>query len=523
MALPVSTRLLLLAAASAAPPNIVVLLTDDQDALLGSLDAMPKLRELVQEQGMTFPRGYANTPVCCPSRSSLLTGRYTHNHGALNNSLSGNCSSPAWQQTHEKDALAVHMQRAGYRSLYAGKYLNEYGSEAAGGVGHVPPGWTEWFGLVGNSRYYNYTVSDNGVGVRHGDVYEEDYFTDVLRRRAVRFVKEGAGDPRPMLLWVGTPAAHEDFTAAPQYVRSTKGEAPRTPSWNAAGRGDKHRLLRETPAMTAEQVAQSDEIWRRRGDTLRSVDDLVEAVVQALKDAGRLEETFLFFTGDNGFHLGQFGMGFDKRQLYEVDVRVPYLVRGPGVARNSSALAMVSHVDLAPTILDLATGAVPDGWDGRSYKEVLLGATEASPRREILIQYFGEGQETQLCGAGSAEYMGDRAWASQDLVPATCDQWDNTYSCLRSHDEGQGEDSAFCEFTCYDLESKAVVSCPADKPEGYGEYYDLKRDPHQLENGMLRLEESERARKQRRLAELRACAGQCGCQGRCGGEDVLAV
>merc|ERR1719387_153074 len=126
-----------------------------------------------------------------------------------------------------------------------------------------------------------------------------------------------------------------------------------------------------------------------------------------LEETGDLDNTYVFLTGDHGFHLGQLAMGFDKRQLYETDIRVPYLVRGPGVPAGTQRSEIITHVDLAPTIMDLATGSVPEWWDGRSYARLLKGAEEGAAewRPDALIQYFGEGGAPQKCGSGMEQYV----------------------------------------------------------------------------------------------------------------------
>lgn len=142
------------ATAAAAAPNIVFINTDDQDVEMHSLDYMPKTRALLAEAGVTMTRMYAAVPVCCPSRSALYSGRYQHSNHVVGNGIPTNCSSPLWQQTMEGDAFAVHLQSAGYVTSFAGKYLNCYGLPGAGGTAHVPAGWNNWQGLVGNSVYY---------------------------------------------------------------------------------------------------------------------------------------------------------------------------------------------------------------------------------------------------------------------------------------------------------------------------------------------------------------------------------
>uniref|UniRef100_S4RL60 Sulfatase N-terminal domain-containing protein n=1 Tax=Petromyzon marinus TaxID=7757 RepID=S4RL60_PETMA len=143
---------------------------------------LKKTIALIGDEGATFTNAFVASPLCCPSRSSILTGKYPHNHGVVNNSLSGNCSSAAWQKLQETDAFPVHLRRAGYHTFFAGKYLNPYGDGSVGGVAHVPPGWDVWNGLVQNSKYYNYTLSVNGKLEEHGTDYSKDYLTDLIVR-----------------------------------------------------------------------------------------------------------------------------------------------------------------------------------------------------------------------------------------------------------------------------------------------------------------------------------------------------
>lgn len=162
-------------------PNIIFVLTDNQDVTLGGMEPMRHTQRLLVEQGVTFSKAYAATPVCCPSRASILTGKYPHNHGTVTNLKSGRCYGSEWQNVDERQAYAPALRAAGYDTLHVGKYLNRYGLEEEGGVGRVPPGWTHWRSLVGNSVYYNYTLSIDGQPEYHGSK-AEDYFTTVVKR-----------------------------------------------------------------------------------------------------------------------------------------------------------------------------------------------------------------------------------------------------------------------------------------------------------------------------------------------------
>nr|KAG5699181.1 hypothetical protein BaRGS_012702 [Batillaria attramentaria] len=176
-----------------------------------------------------------------------MTGKYVHNHRAYNNSINGGCSSRSWQEQQEPNAFSVYLKKAGYNTMFAGKYLNQ----------------------VGNSKYYNYKLSINGQLEKHGSDYSTDYFTNYI---------------------------------------------------------NKHWLIQQTKVPLPDgSITYIDDTFRNRWRTLLSVDDMVENVVNVLEKKGMLQNTYIFFSSDNGYHLGQFGLPYDKRQLYEFDVRVPLM------------------------------------------------------------------------------------------------------------------------------------------------------------------------------------------------------
>ncbi|KMQ96049.1 n-acetylglucosamine-6-sulfatase-like protein [Lasius niger] len=186
---------------------------------------------LIASQGATFTNCFVASPICCPNRASILTGRYQHNHLTVNNSIAGGCSSAQWQQSQEPATFAALLRNAGYRTFYAGKYLNEYGSEKVGGAAHVPVGWDWWAGLIGNSKYYDYSLSINGTEIKYGN-NSSDYLTDVISNLAVDFIN-GYSDDQPFLMVLAPPAPHAPFTPADRHndkYNDTK--AKRTPNFN---------------------------------------------------------------------------------------------------------------------------------------------------------------------------------------------------------------------------------------------------------------------------------------------------
>ena len=343
-------------------PNILLVLTDDQDAELGSLQFMPRLSELLGGGGTTYTNGYVTTPMCCPSRSSLLTGLYTHNHHVFTNN--DNCSSTAWVENHEKRTFATYLQQSGYTTAYFGKYLNKYDGQ------RVPPGWDKWHGLIKNSAYYNYSLNVDGARRSHGHNHARDYLPDLITNRTLKFVTKVAQSPAsrsPFLAVMSYPAPHGPEDAAPQYQALFHNVTTHhTPSYDFAPNPDKEWVLRVTDKMAPTHRSFTDLLQTKRLQTLQSVDEGVARVVARLRDTGQLDNTYIFYTSDHGYHLGQFGLVKGKAFPYEFDTKVPFLVRGPGVRPGAVRSHPVLNIDLAPTFLDIAGLEKPPHMDGKS-------------------------------------------------------------------------------------------------------------------------------------------------------------
>ncbi|PIK38994.1 putative N-acetylglucosamine-6-sulfatase-like, partial [Apostichopus japonicus] len=413
-------------------PNIVFILTDDQDVELGGMIPMVKTLKLLGNGGMTFQNMFTVSPLCCPSRSSILTGNYVHNHEAVNNSISGNCSSTTWQKGPEKNTLATQLQAQGYYTFFAGKYLNQYGDPSVGGAGHIPPGWDDWNGLIYNSVYYNYNISVNGVVETHHDDYYKDYLTDLIHNKSIDFLKVNRGNDEPFFMMLSTPACHRPFDSAPQYVKNfTTKKAPRDKAFNTKAK-NKHWLIQQAPhPMSNDSMDYVDDAFRKRWRTLLSVDDMVSDLITTLENLTLLNSTFIFFASDNGFHLGQFSLPNDKRQMYEFDIRVPLLVRGPGVKAGSKSLDPVLTIDLMPTFVHLASGSEPTDVDGTSFVPLLLPKKKkkknAAWRKDMLIEHQGEYLAKGFEDCSHTEFLNE-CWPN-----CVCeDAYNNTYSCLRS-------------------------------------------------------------------------------------------
>jgi N-acetylglucosamine-6-sulfatase len=386
-------------------PNIVLIMDDDQSADMQSF--LTKANADIGGHGVTFDNSFVNYSLCCPSRSTMLTGQYAHNHGVRGNDPpSGGYSKLA---PSLGNSLPVWLQQSGYYTGHVGKFLNGYGATSPDT--EVPPGWNEWYGSVDNPdgftggtyTAYGYTLNENGTLVHYGTtptaVDPATYQTDVYSQKAADFIRRRAPSRQPFYLSVAPRDPHLEFgqcgcsgnspRAAPRYEGTLAGlSAPRDPSFNEADVSDKPADIRKLAPLDANGIAAVDNNYRAQAEALLGVDDLVQNVISTLQSTGELKNTVLMFTSDNGFFHGQHRVQQGKIRLYEPSIRVPLMISGPGVPKGVHRGQPVGNVDLAPTILDFAHAKAGRLEDGVSLLPIMQRKRDWLGRALDLEAYF---------------------------------------------------------------------------------------------------------------------------------------
>jgi N-acetylglucosamine-6-sulfatase len=363
------------AAAGPTAPNIVLILTDDQR--WDTLWSMPNVQQELVANGVTFANGYVVNPVCCPSRATILTGEYSHTTGVYTNVPGKPYGGfPAF---HDGSTIATWLHDDGYRTGLFGKYLNGYSGT------YVPPGWDRWFTTYNHGGYYGYTATDDGAVERFGNL-PEDYGTTVLDDRATAFIHDTPSG-QPLFLFLAPHAPHDPATPAPGDETAFSELAPwRPPSYDEADVSDKPAYIRSVPPLSADRQAAIDAFRRNQYRSLLAVDRAVGDVVTALRDTGRLQDTLLVFTSDNGMLWGEH-RETGKSSPYEESVRVPFVVRWDAagiLARTDRHLVL--NLDLAPTFA-AAAGVDAPGAEGVSLVQLLADPSLAW-RHDFLIEHL---------------------------------------------------------------------------------------------------------------------------------------
>lgn len=387
-------------------------------------------------------------------------------HGGADERRDNGGFETAYRYGDERSTIATWLHARGYDTALIGKYLNGFPNTA--GLRYVPPGWTDFVSPVAGRPYsqYDYTLSVNGRFERHGH-RPSDYGTSVYLRHARRFIAAAHRAHRPFFLDLAVYAPHRPATPAPRDDGALAGLAlPRSPAFDAPANPREPRWLQRVPPLRPNALARSRALFERRRESLRAVDRGVVGLVEQLRRLHELDDTYVVFTSDNGFHQGQYRLPAGKQTEFDTDLRVPLVVRGPDVPVRRATGALVGNVDFAPTFARLAGARVPRFVEGRSFAEVLTGRVRPFPRRGYLIEHWEELGVTPRS-------------PSLPLEPEDHDQEETP---LRpSHIRGPGgiiDHDTIPEYHGVRTDAYTYV----EYVDGERELYDLRRDPYELDN-----------------------------------------
>ena len=358
--------------------NIIFVLADDfsmnliaeTDGVLAN--SMPNLARM-QREGATFSNYFVTNSLCCPSRSSIFTGKLPHNSGVMTNTAPDGGYAGFVANGNEPETFAAALFKLSYRTAMMGKFLNGYAPETDG----IPEGWTEW-AVAGNAyRNVNYLFNEDGKMVKH-----PEYLTDKLSALGVDFIRASAGNP--FFLELATFAPHSPYTPPDRYKSLYPDLTyPRTAAFAARPDANAPEWLQRVPVMDDADKAEMDEIFRKRVRSDKAIDDMIGAARDEIAALGLTGDTYVIFTSDNGYHLGEFSMRPGKRTPFDFDTNVPLVIVGPGVPPGIRIDDFAMNIDFYPTFLEWAGAPATTTFDGRSLAGLLRG--ETGPWRQMAV------------------------------------------------------------------------------------------------------------------------------------------
>jgi N-acetylglucosamine-6-sulfatase len=371
-------------------PNILLVLTDDQPA--STVNQMPAVEAKLKAKGLSFENAFLSDPVCCPSRATIMTGRYAHNHGVWTNDEPRGGAEGFKDRGLAQDTIATRLKREGYATGLFGKYFNGYGDNH-----YMPPGWEKWFAFVGNHRDESYQVVSEG---KTRTVSRDEWHpTDLIADRAEQFVKSHAGEP--WFAYVAPHDPHGPYYPAPRHAHDFDGvQLPDKPSFDTVD-PSQPSYVRELPPLSDAQKRELTWAYEDKLEALQTVDDLVASLIETLEKTDQLDNTYIVFATDNGYMLGEHRLT-QKGKPYEESIRTPLLIRGPGVPAGEERVQLVSNVDLASTFAELAGAEPPAKPDGRSLAPLLSEDPPASWRETLLLERRGE--KLEWAGVRTSRY-----------------------------------------------------------------------------------------------------------------------
>jgi N-acetylglucosamine-6-sulfatase len=453
-------------------PNIVFVLTDDLSWNL--VQYMPHVQAM-ERDGATFSKYFVTDSLCCPSRTSIMTGQFPHDSGVFSNTGADGGFSAFIAHDNQAKTFAVAMEKTGYRSALMGKYLNGYEPNFHGSAGrsYIPPGWDSW-DVAGNGyNEFDYDLNENRDLVHYGNSAQA-YLTSVLSRLASGFVSQSSdlsGTRRPFVLEVATFAPHEPYIYAPSDAdRFDNVEAPRTAAFDAKDLIGNPRWL-DLPPLTPQDIRQIDMAFRDRVRAVQAVDRMIGRLRAQLVAEGLAKNTYFVFSSDNGYHMGEHRLTPGKMTAFDTDIKVPLIVVGPGIKPGTKISALAENIDLAPTFERLAGLRPPSSVDGRSLVPLLEGHPPASWRNAVLVEHHGPDSDPE-----DPDY------------PAPNSGNPPSYEAMRL------ENALYVEYA-----------------DGDREYYLTAFDPNELRNVYAELSPARKRTLHHQLAALERCHGTKSC------------
>ena len=370
-----------------------------------------------------------------------MTGRYAHNTGVKGNvQPNGGYSGFSFRGAYDHN-IATWLQGAGYRTIHIGKFLNGYGDEPYSDGKNVPPGWSSWHTVLNadtHHYFYGYVLNNDGVisepygspGTWEPREYTERdppgcpyepqegrpcvYGTDVFDWMAREEIRSTPPE-QPFYMQIDYTAPHGDFRQPagpeppPRYYNWFKGAKlphDRAEGLDEGNVSDKPKFIREAEHLTPSIKHTYKVYYDKQLEALRGIDDGVKEIIGTLAETGRLKNTYILFTSDNGFFFGEHRLIGGKFLAYEPATHLPFLIRGPGIKPGTQSGELAANIDIAPTVLDLA-GVEPDkSVDGRSMVPFLRDP-ELRSRRPIIFESFVQTNDVEANGAIASTGEGD--------------------------------------------------------------------------------------------------------------------
>ncbi|KAI3325333.1 arylsulfatase-like protein [Xylariaceae sp. AK1471] len=442
---------------SAKRPNIVFILTDDQDLHMQSLDYMPLLKKHLLDQGTFYKRHFCTTAVCCPARVTLWTGRAAHNTNVTDVNPPYGGYPKFLSQGLNENYLPVWLQNEGYNTYYTGKLFNAHTVD-----NYNAPHAAGWNGsdFLLDPFTYSYLNSTYQRNTDPPVSYEGIHTGDVLAEKALGFLNEAASADAPFFLGLAPVAPHcnvwentsdsdvtatgkfEDLLFSPPIPAERHRElfkdvkVPRTENFNPDKPSGASWMLK-LPKLDQQSIDYYDHFYRSRLRSLQSVDELVESVVQRLEELGIMENTYVIYTSDNGFHIGQHRLQPGKDCGFEEDINVPLIIRGPKVPQNHVAEIVTTHTDLAPTIFNIIGGRIPSNanFDGAAVPLTRQSIEEAATYRHehVNVEFWGIAVGEGKTVPGYDNRFGNNTYKALRIVS---DSWNLYYSvwCTNEHE-----------------------------------------------------------------------------------------